>query len=142
MIGAHAFGIMNDHRILGATTASCFVCQKTSECQIVQYQRYAHVFFFRTKASEEQYWFNWWSCMHRAILYEPAHVARYRLEQVETGLLALPSYQDMSLKMMDLPKRMPLALLILVLVAALLLSFLLGALIVYINDKLGIPFIP
>jgi hypothetical protein len=137
MIATHAYGVIHDYKKIGKTMANCLVCRQFSECQILRYQKYTHIFFFPVKILDEQYLFDWRSCKHRAILYEPAHVARYREEQVETRNLALPSYLDMKLQLTATPKKIPLIQVLLVLG----LSVLFAALIIYIQHKLGIPFL-
>ena len=138
MIGAHAYGVLHDYKKIGKTMVNCLVCRELSECQILRYKKYTHVFFHPLKILDEQYLFDWRRCKHRAILYEPEHVARYREEQVETRIFALPSYLDMKLRFMETPKKVPLIQIVLVLA----LSAVFAAVIIYIKEKLDIPFLP
>ena len=138
MIGAHAYGIMHDYKTVGKTMANCLVCREYSPCKIIRYKKYTHIFFIPIKVHDEQYYFDWKSCKHRAILYDPEHVARYREEQVKTRMLGMPSFHHMRLQFTETPKNVPLIQIILVLAV----SLVLAAGIIYIKEKLGIPFLP
>ncbi len=142
MIGAHAYGINHSYKTINKTPAKCLVCGEYSECRITKYENYRHVFFIKVKTLEEQFWFDWEKCRHRAILYDKQDVLRYKQEQVETGILLVPYYQDMKLHMMEMPKRMHVVKFVLLVIGALSLGVLLGILIEYVFTKFGLPVIP
>lgn len=64
----------------------------------MHYGYYFYFLRFRSKFSDEQFWFTWAACHHRAILYNKQDVDRYRQEQVETGVLSVPYYSRMKLQ--------------------------------------------
>jgi len=142
MIGAHAAGIQTSYDWINKTPAKCLVCGEYSECQIIKYERSIHVFFAKVKVLDEQFLFDWEKCNHRAILFDKQDVSRYKQEQVDTGILSVPYFQNMKLQMTVIPKRMPAIRLALLIIAALILGVLLGVLIVFVFDKLDIPLIP
>ena len=138
MIGAHATGIDHSYKKISKTTAQCLVCGEYSECQITKYVKARHIFYIKTKILDEQFLFDWEKCNHRAVLFDKQDVERYKLEQVETGIISVPYYQNMKLQTMAMPKKAPTIQIILVVIA----SIILGVLIKLLLDYLGIPFIP
>ncbi len=72
------------------------------------------------------------------MLYDKKDVTRYKKEYIETGFLSVPYFQGIKLNLTDMPKKVPWYHFALVKLA----SLLLGALFVYIKEKLNIPFIP
>ncbi len=90
-------GYRTAYDTLNKVHAKCLVCGAYSECQIVHYGRYFFFLRFRSKYSNEQFWFTWKECHHRAVLYDKQEVDRYRQEQVETGILSVPYYSHMKL---------------------------------------------
>jgi hypothetical protein len=138
MLGAHVTGIDHSYKKINKTPAKCLVCGEYSECQIIQYQEASHIFFIKTKILNEQFWFDWAKCNHRAILFEKNDVARYKKEQIETGTMTVPYYQGMKLHMTSMPKKVPTIQIILVVLA----SVIVGVLLKLLLDYLGIPFVP
>ncbi len=142
MIGAHAYGIDHSYKKINKTQAKCLVCGEYSEFQILKYEKYRHIFYIKVKTLEEQFWFDWEKCRHRAILFDKQDVARYKQEQVDTGTLLVPYYQNMRLHITEVPKRMHVIKFVLLVIGVLSLGVLLGVLIEFIFNKLGIPIIP
>jgi len=138
MIGVHAYGIDHSYKKVNKTQAKCLVCGEYSECQILRYTKARHIFYIKIKILDEQYLFDWAKCNHRAILYDPQDVSRYKLEQVETGNFSVPYYQNMKLHRMEMPEKVPVIRIILVV----LFGMALGVLVVYLQELLNIPFIP
>ena len=138
MIGAHATGIAHSYKKLNKTQSKCLVCGEYSECQITRYVKARHIFYIKTKVLDEQFLFDWGKCNHRAVLFDKQDVARYKLEQVETGILSVPYYQNMKLQTMSMPKKVPTIQIVFVVIV----SALLGVLLKLLLDYLGIPFVP
>lgn len=138
MIGAHAGGIDHRYKTINKTSARCFVCGEISECNIIKYEVCTHVLYIKIKTMDEQYWFDWPKCRHRAVLYDKKDVTRYKKEYIESGSISVPYFDDMKLNLTDMPKKVPWYHFALAILA----SLLLGALLVYIKEKLNIPFIP
>jgi hypothetical protein len=138
MIGAHITGIDHSYKKIHKTQAKCLVCGEYSECHILKYQKSTHIFLIKIKVLDEQFLFDWPKCNHRAILFDKENVARYKVEQVETGILSVPYYHNMKLHKMDMPKKVSIISIILVLM----LGFALGGLIIYLQELFNIPFIP
>ncbi len=138
MIGAHAYGIDHSYKKINKTQAKCLVCGEYSECQILKYEKARHTFYIKIKILDEQFIFDWAKCNHRAVLFDKHDVSRYKQEQVETGVLSVPYYQNMKLHMMEMPKKVSIISIILVI----LLGVAFGALLVYLQELLNIPFIP
>ena len=105
MIGAHAGGIDHSYKRLNKTQARCLFCGQYSECQIIKYTRSFHFFYIRLKVLEEQFIFDWEACKHRAILFDKEDSSRYKREQVNTGLLLVPYYQNIRLQFTSTPKK-------------------------------------
>jgi hypothetical protein len=137
MIGVHAAGIQHDYKKLNKTPGKCLVCGELSECQILKYEKSTHIFYFKLKILDEQFWFDWEKCNHRAMLYDKKDVARYKQEQVETGSLSVPYYQDMKLIKTTMPKKVPAIKIILLVIFGLALGVALAILL----DKLNIPYV-
>jgi len=137
MIVAHAAGINHSYKKINRTPARCLVCGEYSDCQILKYRESIHILFVEIRVLDEQFWFDWEKCNHRAVLFDKQDVARYKQEQVETGVLSVPYYQNMKLGLMARPKKVPTIGIVLVVV----LSLILGVLLAILLDKLGIPFI-
>ena len=135
MIGAHLAGIQHTYKHVNKTSAKCLVCGEYSECQIVKYEVSVHVFFRKIKILDGQFWFDWKKCNHRAVLYDKQDISRYKQEQVETGMLSVPYYQNMKLRMMPMPKRSRLEF-ALGLVIALTLGLILAALLIILQKNL------
>ena len=138
MIAAHAYGIDHSYKKVNKTQAKCPVCGEYSEVQILRYTKARHIFYIKIKILDERYIFDWAKCNHRAILFDPQDVSRYKQEQVETGIFSVPYYQNMKLYRMEMPKKVPTISMILVV----LLGLALGVLLVYLQDLFNIPFIP
>jgi len=138
MIGAHTAGIDHSYKKINKTPAKCLVCGEYSECQILKYEKSTHIFYIKIKVLDEQFWFDWEKCNHRAMLYDKQDVSRYKQEQVETGILSVPYYQNMKLRITTMPKKVPAIQIVLVVIA----SLILGVLLVILFDKLDIPFVP
>jgi hypothetical protein len=138
MIGAHAYGIDHSYKKINKTPAKCLVCGEFSECQILKYVKAHHVFYIKVKILDEQFIFDWAKCNHRAVLFDEQDVSRYKREQVETGILSVPYYQNMKLRMMEMPKNVSTLSIILVVI----LGLALGVLLVYLKELFNIPFIP
>jgi hypothetical protein len=98
MMAIDISGVRTDYDTLNKTYAQCLFCGAYSECVIMKYSQY--FFFLRRKVYffKEECWFNWYHCRHRATLFEKQDVARYKQEQVETGILSVPYYSNMKLK--------------------------------------------
>jgi hypothetical protein len=90
-------GVRKAYDTLNKVHAKCLVCGAYSECQIMHYGYYFYFLRFRSTFSDEQFWFTWAACHHRAILYDKPDIERYRQEQVETGILSVPYYSHMKL---------------------------------------------
>jgi hypothetical protein len=138
MIGAHAYGIDHSYKKINKTLAKCLVCGEYSECQILKYEKARHAFFIKIKILDEQFIFDWAKCNHRAVLFDKQDVSRYKQEQIETGVLSVPYYQNMKLRTMEMPKKVSTISIILVV----LLGLALGGLLVYLQELFNIPFIP
>ena len=138
MIGAHAYGIDHSYKKINKTQAKCLVCGEYSECQILKYERRTHIFYIKIKVLDEQFWFDWKKCNHRAVLFDKQDVFRYKQEQVETGILSVPYYQNMKLRKMEMPKKVS----TLSITLMVFLGLALGGLLVYLQKILNIPFIP
>jgi hypothetical protein len=138
MIGAHAAGIGHSYKKINKTLAECLFCGEYSECQILKYEKVFQIFYFKTKVLDEQFWFDWEKCHHRAIMFDKEDVARYKKEQIETGILSVPYYQDMRLRFTSTPKKVPAIQIILVIIASLVFGILLKLYLVH----LGITFVP
>ena len=138
MIGAHATGIEHSYKKIKKMPAQCLVCGEYSECQILKYEKARHIFYFKVKILDEQFIFDWAKCNHRAVLFDKQDVARYKLEQVETGILSVPYYQNMKLHKTQMPKKVSPVSIILVI----LLGLAFGGLILYLQELFNIPFIP
>ena len=138
MIGVHIHGIDHSYKKLKKTEANCLACGKYSECQIMRYTKARHIFYIKTKILDEKFIFDWAQCNHRVILYDPQDVHRYKMEQVETGILSVPYYQNMKLQITEMPKKVSIFSIILVL----LLSVALAIMVLYLQDLFNIPFIP
>ncbi|MGA9398937.1 MAG: hypothetical protein WBV22_11835 [Anaerolineaceae bacterium] len=136
MIGAHAGGIDHRYKTIKKTMARCLSCGEYSDCHIIWYQEVTHIFYIKLKVLHEQFIFDWPKCRHRAVIDDKNEVSRYKLEYIDTGILSVPYYQHMQIT--NMPKKVPWYQFALVILAGLLL----GALLVYIKEKLGIPFIP
>jgi hypothetical protein len=138
MIGVHALGIVHDYKEINKTQAKCLVCGEYSECRILRYVKANHIFTFKVKILNEQYIFDWEECRHRAILYDPQDVARYRLEQMDTGILSVPYYSNMKLMKGMMPKKVPAWKIIVVI----LLGVAFGLIVVYLQHRFHIPYVP
>ncbi len=138
MIGAHLAGIDHSYKKVNKTLAKCLICGEYSECQILKYEESTHILYIKIKTLAEQFIFDWRQCNHRAVLYDKEDVARYKREQVETGILGVPYYHDMKLQMVEMPKKVPVIQIVLVLLVGLLF----GLLVAFVLDKLGIPWVP
>ena len=138
MIGAHLAGVDHSYKKLKKTPAKCLVCGEYSDCQIIHYKESVHLFFITIKILNEQFWFDWDKCNHRAVLFDKSDVARYKQEQVETGILLVPYYQNMKLQKMTMPKKVPIIHIVLVLIAL----TILGILVAILFERLDIPFVP
>jgi len=128
----HAGGIDHSYKKIKKTPAKCLVCGEYSECQIIDYIEATHIFYIKIRVLDEQFWFDWEKCNHRAMLYDKQDVSRYKQEQVETGNLLVPYYQNMKLRMTTMPKKVPTIQIVLVVTA----SLLFGVLLVFLFDKL------
>jgi hypothetical protein len=104
----------------------------------MKYERSTRILFVKVKALEEQFIFDWERCNHRAVLYDSQDVSRYKAEQVETGILLVPYYQDMKLRTMAMPKKVSWVAIALVVGA----SLIAGVLLAMLMDRLGVPFVP
>jgi len=138
MIGVHAYGIDHSYKKLKKTEAKCLACGEYSECQIMKYTKARHIFYIKIKVLDEQFIFDWKKCNHRAILYDPQDVYKYKMEQVETGILSVPYYQDMKLQITEMPKKVSIFSILLVI----LVGVILGIIVLYLQDMFNIPFIP
>ena len=98
MSGTELVGVRTAYDKLNKTHAKCLICGRYSECDIMHYGYYFFFLRFRSKFSNEQFWFSWYQCQHRAILFDKQDVDRYRQEQMETGILSVPYYSNMKLK--------------------------------------------
>ena len=101
-------------------------------------EKRTHVFYIKIKVLDEQFWFDWKKCNHRAVLFDKQDVFRYKQEQVETGILSVPYYQNMKLHKMEMPKKVS----TLSITLMVFLGLALGGLLVYLQKILNIPFIP
>lgn len=138
MIGAHAGGINHRYKTINRTSARCLVCGVISECRISKYEEIIDILFIKLKTLDERYIFDWETCRHRAVLCDKQDIARYKKDQVETGVLSVPYYTDMKMSKGDMPKKVPWYQIALVLLVCGILGVLLG----YFKGKFGIPFIP
>jgi len=138
MISVHAYGIDHSYKKINKIQAKCPVCGEFSECQIIKYVKARHIFYIKLKILDEQFIFDWSKCNHRAVLFDKQDVARYKQEQVETGSLSVPYYQNMKLHTMEMPKKVSMISILLVI----LLSLALGGVIIYLQELFHIPFIP
>ncbi|GEM_PF-6226388 len=136
MIGAHVSGIDHRYKTIKKTMAKCPLCGVFSECQIISYQECTHIVYIKVKVLKEQFIFDWPKCRHRAVIYDKDEISRYKLEYIDTGIFSVPYYQHMQIT--NMPKKVPWYHFAL----AILGSLLLGVLILYIKEKLGISFIP
>jgi len=138
MIGTHATGIQHSYKKINRTPAKCLVCGEYSECQITKYEKSRHVFFIKTKILDEQFVFDWKQCNHRAVLFDKQDVVRYKQEQVETGILSVPYYQNMKLRRMAMPRPVSTIKIVVVVV----LSVGAGVLLAILLHRLGLPWVP
>jgi len=142
MVGAHLGGIDHSYKKIKKTPARCLVCGEYSECQIIKYEESIHIFFIKVKVLAEQFWFDWEICNHRAVLFDKQDVARYKQEQIETGIMSVPYYQAMRLQMMAMPEKVSIVQIVLVLIATLPFALALVVLVKILLDILGISFVP
>ncbi len=138
MLAAHAAGIDHSYKKINKTPAKCLVCGEYSECQIIRYQKASHIFYIKTKILDEQFWFDWAKCNHRAMLFDQEDVARYKKEQIETGIMSVPYYHDMKLQITSMPRKVPMIQIVLLVLA----SLIVGVLLKLLLDYLGVPFMP
>jgi hypothetical protein len=136
MIGGHVSGIDHRYKTINKTMAKCLFCGEYSECQILWYQEVTHIFYIKLKVLKEQFIFDWPKCRHRAVIYNKDEISRYKLEYIDTGILSVPYYQHMQVT--NMPKKVPWYHFALAILA----SLLLGVLLLFIKEKLGIHFIP
>ena len=113
------------------------LCGGYSECEILEYTKSFHLFYRNIKVLDEQYIFDWEKCAHRAVLHDHEDVTRYKKEQVETGILSVPYYQNMKPIPMALPQKVP----TIKIVYVILISLILGVLLMILFEKLGILFV-
>ena len=130
-------GINHKYKKLKRTPAKCFLCGEYSECQITKYEKSSHIFFFNIKVLDEQFLFDWKKCNHRAVLSDQQDIDRYKREQVDTGILSVPSLHNMKFQLMDKPKVKNNQI-----VLVIIFSLILGVLLSFLLDYFGVPFIP
>ncbi len=102
-IGAHFAGVDHSYKVLNRVQAKCLYCGQFSECEIRCYEEYLHIFFKKVKLLNRHFWFDWKKCDHRVVMANPKDVERYQQEQVETGMLSIPYYQEMDLQFTRVP---------------------------------------
>lgn len=141
MIGAHAAGVDHDYKKINKIHSICLVCGEPSECQILFYEKSFRVLMIKIETLEEHFIFDWEKCCHRAILDDPAHVARYKRDQEAMGYLTVPNYPNMRLHMTGTPRKVSTLEIVLVVAVVIALSSLLLVLHKVILDWLGISFI-
>ena len=137
MIGAHVAGIQHTYKNLKKIPRKCPVCGGYSECQILKYEKSTHFFYIKIKVLEELYIFDWEKCNHRAVLYDKEDISRYKKDQEETGIFSVPYYKNMKLRTMPKPKKVSTIKIVLVVAF----SLILGLVLAFLFDKLGIPFV-
>jgi hypothetical protein len=135
----HVAGIDHSYKKINKIPAKCLVCGEFSECQILKYEEGIHIFFFTVKVLKEAFLFDWAKCNHRAVLYEKADIARYKLDHIETDTRSVPYYHDMKIQTMTIPKSVRAAQIVFWILLGIIVFVVLLKLLL---DYLGIPFFP
>ncbi len=102
-IGAHLAGVDHSYKVLNRVQAKCLFCGQFSECEIRSVEEYLHIFYKKVKLFDRQFWFDWKKCGQRVVMANSKDVERYQQEQVETGMLSIPYYQQMDLQFTKVP---------------------------------------